>query len=193
MLFYISYSNCLKHKNFPFYYIGSSGMVQEPESTKQLSTARLAGPSHGGIIIENFMSLAPCTTNRSAILKSGINKQAPACAKGHQKGDRIMRVVFHIDELNKWPLLLANVMNFLSAEAEATVEVVAYAEAVTYYVGDKELPEALIGKVDFVACGNALRAWEIKIDRLPGHVRVVPSGVVEIVHKQAEGYFYIRP
>ena len=104
-----------------------------------------------------------------------------------------MRVVFHIDEMKKWPLLLANVANLLSAEAEATVEVVAYAEAVTYYVGDKELPEELMGKVDFVACGNALKAWEIETGRLPDRVRVVPSGVVEIIHKQAEGYYYIRP
>lgn len=35
-----------------------------------------------------------------------------------------MRVVFHIDELNKWPLVLANVTTFLSVEAQATVEVV---------------------------------------------------------------------
>ena len=104
-----------------------------------------------------------------------------------------MRVVFHIDELNKWPLVLGNVTNFLSVEAQATVEVVAYAEAVTYYVADKKLPEELIGKVDFVACSNALKAWEIKADLLPEHVRVVPSGVVEIIHKQAEGYYYIRP
>ena len=37
-----------------------------------------------------------------------------------------MRVVFHIDEMNKWPLLLGNVKNFLFIETEATVEVVAY-------------------------------------------------------------------
>ncbi len=104
-----------------------------------------------------------------------------------------MQVVFHIDELNKWPLLLSNVKNFLAVEAEAKVEVVAYAEAVTYYVGDEDLPEEMIGKVDFVACGNALRAWEIETELLPEHVRVVPSGVVEIIHKQAEGYYYIRP
>ena len=32
-----------------------------------------------------------------------------------------MRVVFHIDELNKWPLLLANVKNFLAAETIESV------------------------------------------------------------------------
>lgn len=104
-----------------------------------------------------------------------------------------MRVVFHIDELNKWPLVLTNVKNFLALEKEATVEVVAYAEAVRYYVGDRELPVELIEKVDFVACNNALKAWQIEVQELPGHVRVVPSGVVEIVHKQKEGYYYIRP
>ncbi len=104
-----------------------------------------------------------------------------------------MRVVFHIDELNKWPLVLANVTTFLSVEAQATVEVVAYAEAVTYYVADKKLAEELIANVDFVACSNALEAWEIKTDLLPEHVRVVPSGVVEIIQKQAQGYYYIRP
>ncbi|HPX93699.1 MAG TPA: DsrE family protein [Bacillota bacterium] len=104
-----------------------------------------------------------------------------------------MRVVFHIDELNKWPLALTNVKNLLAVEKDATVEVVAYAEAVSYYVGDRDLPEDLLGRVDFVACNNALRALQIETERLPAHVRVVPSGVVEIVHKQEEGYCYVRP
>ena len=51
-----------------------------------------------------------------------------------------MQVVFHVDEMSKWDLLLANVTNFLREEGEATIEVVAYAEAVTYYIGDQSLP-----------------------------------------------------
>ncbi|HHU07353.1 MAG TPA: hypothetical protein GXZ59_03300 [Clostridiaceae bacterium] len=104
-----------------------------------------------------------------------------------------MHVVFHIDEMDKWKLLLANVNNFLREVDDAVIEVVAYAEAVKYYVGQEPLPENLLGRVDFVACANALRGWEIEEDSLPAHVAVVPSGVVEIARKQEEGYAYIRP
>ncbi|NLC88479.1 MAG: hypothetical protein GX681_00205 [Clostridiaceae bacterium] len=104
-----------------------------------------------------------------------------------------MRVVFHIDELDKWPLLLSNVRNFLKVETDAGVEVVAYAQAVLYYAGDDKLPEDLVGRVDFTACGNALNALEVDRSKLPEQVRIVPSGVVEIIRKQAEGYYYIRP
>lgn len=104
-----------------------------------------------------------------------------------------MQVVFHVDEMSKWDLLLANVTNFLREEGEATIEVVAYAEAVNYYIGDQSLPENLIDLVDFVACANALGAWKVEPQQLPDFVRVVPSGVVEIARKQLEGYAYIRP
>ncbi|NLC90041.1 MAG: hypothetical protein GX681_08290, partial [Clostridiaceae bacterium] len=42
-------------------------------------------------------------------------------------------------------------------------------------------------------CGNALNALEVDRSKLPEQVRIVPSGVVEIIRKQAEGYYYIRP
>ncbi len=104
-----------------------------------------------------------------------------------------MKVVFHLDEEEKWPLTLVNVGNFLQEMPDATIEIVAYAAAVTLYGEKNPLPEELVGKVDFVGCGNALRKFGLDPENLPEGVRAVPSGVVEIACRQKDGYAYIRP
>lgn len=47
--------------------------------------------------------------------------------------------------------------------------------------------------VAFSVCSNAMRALGITEDMLCNFVQIVPSGVGELVRKQAEGYAYIKP
>lgn len=47
--------------------------------------------------------------------------------------------------------------------------------------------------VYFVACNNSLISNNIKRESLIDIVNIVPSGVVELVKKQSEGYSYIKP
>ena len=114
-----------------------------------------------------------------------------------------MKVIFHVDERNKWGMVLANISNMIdyyrnSGEAYE-IEAVANGEAVADYVPSKENPyqEQMNGLaaagVTFAACGNALRGQQIPESELPGFVTVVPAGVVELAGKQAEGFAYIRP
>lgn len=51
------------------------------------------------------------------------------------------KVVFHIDELSKWKLLLTNVSNLLNAvdNKKFHIEVLANAEAVKYYDTTQDL------------------------------------------------------
>ncbi len=112
------------------------------------------------------------------------------------------KVIFHIDEINKWKLLLNNVINLLDAAENDKfyIEVLANSEAVKYYdtkqnlQADIDIMENLNKKgVNFVACNNALRGFDIKKDTLISFVKIVPAGVMELVKKQSEGYFYIKP
>lgn len=112
------------------------------------------------------------------------------------------KVIFHIDENNKWNLLLKNVSNLLNATdgEKVYIEVLANSEAVKYYDisqdlnTDIEIMENLYKKgVKFVACNNALTAHDIKKENIIEFVDVVPTGVLELVKKQNEGYAYIKP
>ena len=113
------------------------------------------------------------------------------------------KVIFHIDELNKWNLVLKNTRNLLEAIGtnNFNIEVLANAEAVKAYVLEKEnqlnisnTMKTLSTKgIKFVACNNALKTFGIKQDELIPFVHIVPTGVLEIVNKQMEGYGYIEP
>lgn len=112
-----------------------------------------------------------------------------------------VQVVFHIDENAKWNLLLRNIRN-LCREYDpkaSRIEVVANAEAVKFYASPANVDEAenlreLAGKgVRVAACANALRGMGIAAEKLPPFVEVVPSGVGELIRRQAEGYAYIKP
>ncbi|AFM41708.1 hypothetical protein Desaci_2783 [Desulfosporosinus acidiphilus SJ4] len=111
------------------------------------------------------------------------------------------KVIFHIDEMNKWDLLLGNVSNLLKAAGEDkySIEVLANAEAVKHYdlkhgLTSQNVMESLSNDgVKFVACNNALMANDLKRDTLFTFVEIVPAGVVELIIKQSEGYCYIKP
>nr|WP_277949524.1 DsrE family protein [Weissella paramesenteroides] len=47
--------------------------------------------------------------------------------------------------------------------------------------------------MDVRACKNSMDQREIQEDDLQNHVKVVPSGVVELAIKQRDGFGYIKP
>lgn len=113
-----------------------------------------------------------------------------------------IKVVFHIDELDKWKLLLKNVSNLLHAVdiEKSNIEVLANSEAVKSYIICQDINteintmKELDSKgVKFIACNNALNSYSIKIEDLIDFVDVVPVGVLELINKQTEGYAYIKP
>lgn len=104
-----------------------------------------------------------------------------------------MKVLFHIDEENKWDMTLANVKNLLHEEKEAEITVVANGAAVKFYPTEDARIKDLSEQVDFVACKNSLKGNEIEPEELSHSIRLVKAGVVEIVRKQADGYAYIKP
>lgn len=113
------------------------------------------------------------------------------------------KVIFHINESDKWNTILNNVSNLLKAFSKEQVEIIVLAngESVRYYESEpistndhaqamKELSEK---GVHFVACNNALKGRKIAKDALYPFIETVPAGVQELVIRQHEGYAYIKP
>lgn len=113
----------------------------------------------------------------------------------------MVKVIYHVDEMERWSLTLGNVKNMAAYYREHSVsfaiEVLANAAAVKAYCAGAAYYDDMKALADegivFTACNNALKANSIAQDQLYGFVTVVPAGVVELAGKQAEGYAYIRP
>ena len=109
-----------------------------------------------------------------------------------------IKAIFHIDEEDKWPLLLGNVKNLLKEVNDVEIEVVANAVAVKSYIkSDTHFKAEMEGLVDqkvrFCACRNSLRSLKLGQDDVFDFVAIVPAGVKELVERQLDGYAYIKP
>lgn len=103
-----------------------------------------------------------------------------------------MKVVFHVDEMAKWPEATANIRNLQKAVCKADIVLSVNGVAVKSYL-DPELPALQLEHVELHACHNALRANQIDPADLPEKVIVVPAGVLDLVQLQHAGYAYIKP
>jgi intracellular sulfur oxidation DsrE/DsrF family protein len=112
------------------------------------------------------------------------------------------KVVFHVDEMEKWPMALSNIRNMLRGYQESAtacqIELLANGAAVRAYADNAgENQSAMQALADagvlFAACNNALRAAFIEPQALFAFVTVVPVGVIELAERQLAGYAYIKP
>ncbi|WP_343208618.1 DsrE family protein [Anaerolentibacter hominis] len=115
-----------------------------------------------------------------------------------------MKVLYHVDQRDKWELTLGNVINMLAYgrenNAEFEIEVVANGPAVADLKETEARKNGLHERLSQIgtetavcACNNALRGQGILPEELLSFVKVVPAGVVEIAGKQQEGFAYIKP
>ena len=109
------------------------------------------------------------------------------------------KVVFHVDEMEKWPMALSNIRNMLRGYQESAtacqIELLANGAAVRAYADNAgENQSAMQALADagvlFAACNNALRAAFIEPQALFAFVTVVPVGVIELAERQLAGYAY---
>lgn len=114
-----------------------------------------------------------------------------------------MNVIFHIDEQEKWPLVLANVQNFaneMTSRAETFhILILVNGPAVCFLESEETIDKvnAVLDKarVALLLCRNALKGHALLEHANLKTIthEVVPAGVVALAEKQQEGYAYIRP
>jgi intracellular sulfur oxidation DsrE/DsrF family protein len=115
-----------------------------------------------------------------------------------------LKVIFHVNENERWNIALGNITNLIKDVGEENVDIVVLANgpSVAAYV-DQEKIEIMKGLSEkgakFLACRNSLNKMCaegiicINEESLPIFVQVIPAGITEIIKKQQEGYAYVKP
>lgn len=111
------------------------------------------------------------------------------------------KVVIQVSDADtaKWNLALNNAKNIQQAYGADKVDI----EIVTYGpgIGMLKMDSVIANRIDeskqagiaIVACQNTMKNMKLTSDDMLSNTSYVPSGVVEIIKKQKEGYAYIRP
>lgn len=106
------------------------------------------------------------------------------------------KVLIHVDQIELWEKALGNCRNLVKGIEQLDIEFVVNSKAVKGFVDKEMLNEMRPLKesgVRFIACSTALKSFNIKEEQLDSIIETVPSGVIELVKKQTEGYSYIKP
>lgn len=110
------------------------------------------------------------------------------------------KIIFHVDEIGKANLTLKNIKNIIAdlGEENVRIELLANSEGIHMLMNpavqyEAQIKELTSKKVTFAACANTMKEMGISKEALLDLAVIVPSGVGELVKKQAEGYAYIKP
>jgi intracellular sulfur oxidation DsrE/DsrF family protein len=118
------------------------------------------------------------------------------------KGEKTMlKAVIHINfaDSERQKHGLKNVSNILKeVKGEAEIVVVCHGAGIDLLVKEKsqhgdEVERLIKEKVRFAACENTMRDKSIPKDKLLPGVTTTPSGAVEVIRKQQEGFGYFKP
>jgi intracellular sulfur oxidation DsrE/DsrF family protein len=115
-----------------------------------------------------------------------------------------LKVLFHINELDRWDTALGNIINLLNdvGEESADVVVIANGPSVNAYGNDNKLSvmKGLSERgVRFLACRNSLRKMCssgdscITEENISSFIETVPAGITAIIKIQADGFAYVKP
>lgn len=117
-----------------------------------------------------------------------------------EKGTAMFKAVVHVnyDDADRQEKMLGNIENILEGEPKAEIEVVSHGTGMSLIQKSKakhaSKVQALITRgVRFAGCENTMKKKNIdEADLLEG-VTTVPSGAVEVIKRQRDGFGYFRP
>jgi hypothetical protein len=111
------------------------------------------------------------------------------------------RIVIQIneDDPKKWNAVLGNINNIQAdlGRGRVSIAVVAIGYGLGMLTADSlvanRVQDAIATGVEFVACGNSLKAQQVDKADLVAGVTVSVSGYVELMRRQQQGWAYLRP
>ena len=135
-----------------------------------------------------------------AVAIYAIEKQ-PQQEKSSRKETAMLKAVVHINfaDSERQEHGLKNIENILREEGSTTeIEVVCHGPGISLLVKAKsahadQVASLIKQGVRFAACENTMKQKQIAFEQLLSGVTTVPSGAVEIIRKQSEGYGYFKP
>ena len=122
---------------------------------------------------------------------------APIAALAEGKSKMVIQV--SDNDPKKWELAVGNAKNIQKDMGKENVdlEIVAYGPGINMLKADskadKGVAEIVNSGVKVVACQNTMSKEKLSKEDMLSTVGYVPSGAVEIMKKQEQGYAYLRP
>lgn len=113
----------------------------------------------------------------------------------------MLKAVIHcnFDDPTRQEAGLRNIQNILEGtDEEPDIVVICHGSGISLLEKDKSDSEKTVSElqkagVSFLACENTLQSKSLSAaDLLPG-VETIPSGAVEVLRRQQDGYGYFRP
>jgi uncharacterized protein len=143
----------------------------------------------------SVLVLAACLVMFIGLSGTGVLSTSAQSATG--KPHKVLFAVTSGDEAD-WNLALGNIRNLLAGlkPDPVEVEVVAFGGGIVLVKGDSsvaaDIAKLQADGVKFVACQNSMHARHLEVKDLLPNVPPVPSGIVEVVTKQEQGWIYIK-
>ena len=121
----------------------------------------------------------------------------PAISHAADKAKLVIQV--SVNDPATWNLALNNAKNVQKdlGKDNVDLEIVAYGPGINMLRAESEvanrIDEAAGSGVHVVACENTMRGQKLTKEDMNAKIGYVPSGVVEIMQRQQQGYAYLRP
>jgi intracellular sulfur oxidation DsrE/DsrF family protein len=121
----------------------------------------------------------------------------PGISQAADKSRMVIQV--SVNDPATWNLALNNAKNIQKdiGKDNVDLEIVAYGPGINMLKVESEVAnrinEAVDSGVQVMACQNTMRNMKLNNEDLNAKVGYVPSGVVEIMKRQQQGYTYLRP
>ncbi len=139
--------------------------------------------------------LAACGALAGAVWPALVAAQAAAPATAPRN-----RALFQVTDNDpaRWNMILNNMQNLREGVGGEPVEIelVAYGPGISMLKADSSVKQRLLdalGKgVKVNACQNTMTGMKLTPADMMGEIGYVPSGVVEVMRKQQQGWAYIR-
>jgi intracellular sulfur oxidation DsrE/DsrF family protein len=133
-----------------------------------------------------------------ACMAASLHAQTPN--KVNQEKPTVLKAVIHINfkDPERHEHALNNVENILKEASDAELIVVCHGEGITLVskkqTKHSDLVQSLIKKgVHFAACQNTMKKKSLSKEDLVDGTLTVPSGAVEVIRRQSDGYSYFKP
>jgi len=131
-----------------------------------------------------------------AATRANAAPEAPAATK--------LKVVYHLNDLDKVSFVLGNIQNHLDGVGgpdHVTIALVIHGQALRAFHSASANPDLSkrVGQfskagLELAVCGNTMKSQNVALkDLLPGFVVAERGGVVRIAELQSQGYVYLRP
>ena len=160
-------------------------------------TSRIAGLLLAGMLV----AALPSAYASPPAEKVGVTEGNPRGTGGTAAAKVKNRMVIQIneDDAKKWNAVLGNIHNIQVelGERNVAIAVVAIGPGLGMLLADSlaanRVQEAMAAGVEFLACGNSVKAQNIALDDLTTGTKVTTSGYVELMRRQQQGWTYLRP